>query len=117
MNKKALGEKIRRERQKFNLTQEKLAEDIDISTAYMGQIERGERGLTLDTLTAIVNRLDVTLDFLLSDSIPIKDENMYQTWSQLMAGRTEKEKQLAIDLVKTVFHHLRENNNAKGGRE
>lgn len=44
MNYKRLGERIREERLKLNLTQAQLAEAIDISDTYMGAIERGERG-------------------------------------------------------------------------
>lgn len=43
MDYKALGRRIREERLKRNLTQEQLAEAIEISNSYMGQIERGER--------------------------------------------------------------------------
>ena len=57
MEHQALGKRIREERLKLNLTQEKLAEDVNLSTAYIGQIERGERSLTLDNLIAVVNRL------------------------------------------------------------
>ena len=47
VNYELLGKRIKAERNKLNLTQEKLAEDVDISTAYLGQIERGERNVTL----------------------------------------------------------------------
>ena len=60
----ALGKRIREERLKLNLTQEKLAEDVDLSTAYIGQIERGERHITLENLVLIVNRLDITVDYI-----------------------------------------------------
>ena len=46
MNYIDLGRRIREERQKLNLTQEKLSESINVSTTYIGQIERGERGPT-----------------------------------------------------------------------
>ena len=36
----ALGKRIREERLRLNLTQEKLAEEVGVSTAYIGQIER-----------------------------------------------------------------------------
>ena len=69
MDYKRLGERIREERLRLNLTQSSLAEDIDISDTYMGAIERGERSLTLDTLVRLVNRLGVTIDYLLSDYV------------------------------------------------
>ena len=77
MEQKTLGRRIREERLKLNLTQEKLAEDVDLSMAYIGQIERGERSLTLDNLVAVANRLGVTVDYLLSDSITAKDDAEY----------------------------------------
>jgi len=49
----SLGKRIREERLKLNLTQEKLAEEVGLSTAYIGQIERGERSLTLEKLVLI----------------------------------------------------------------
>ena len=57
MEQKTLGGRIREERLKLNLTQEKLAEDVNLSMAYIGQVERGERSLTLDNLVAVANRL------------------------------------------------------------
>ena len=61
MEQQALGKRIREERLKLNLTQERLAEDVNLSTAYIGQIERGERSLTLENLVAVANRLGVTI--------------------------------------------------------
>ncbi|MEI9961448.1 MAG: helix-turn-helix transcriptional regulator [Limisphaerales bacterium] len=40
-DRKLLGEGIRKYRKAADLTQEKLAERIDINSVYMGQIERG----------------------------------------------------------------------------
>lgn len=102
----ALGQKIRRERLKLNLTQEKLAEDVGLSTTYIGQVERGERSLTLGKLVLIVNRLGVTVDYLLSDSVPPENDASYRIWNQLMQGRTESEKSLAVNMVKLIFGYL-----------
>lgn len=104
----ALGQRIRQERMKLNLTQEKLAEDVGLSTTYIGQVERGERSLTLGKLVLIVNRFGVTVDYLLSDSVEPKNDSQYRLWSQLMDGRTEDEKALAVNMVKLMFGYLDE---------
>lgn len=52
-----LGKRIKEERLRLNLTQEKLSEKVGISTAYLGQIERGERCITLDKLIPLANDL------------------------------------------------------------
>lgn len=109
MEHQALGKRIREERLKLNLTQERLAEDVNLSTAYIGQVERGERSLTLENLIAVTKRLGVTVDYLLSDSVAPESDNEYRLWSQLMNGRTADEKALAINMVKLIFGYLDEN--------
>ena len=106
MDYKKLGDRIRQERRRLGLTQSKLAEDIDISDTYMGQIERGERSLTLDTLIRLVNRLDVTIDFLLSDYVIDADENIINQLKQIIDNQSQKHKQMAVDVLKTIFAHL-----------
>ena len=101
-----LGERIRKERQRLNLTQAQLAEDIDISNTYMGAIERGERGLTLDTLIRVVQRLGVTVDFLLADSVPDSDPNIFSQFKQIVDGQPLERKQLAIKVLRTIFAHF-----------
>jgi len=105
MNCEFLGNRIREERLKLNLTQEKLSESVDISNSYMGQIERGERNVTLDTLIRIANRLSVTIDYLLKESINIDDKYVNQLM-QLMDGKTDNQKHMALDVVKIMFSHL-----------
>jgi len=109
MKQQSLGRRIREERLKLNLTQERLAEEVNLSTAYIGQIERGERSLTLENLAAVANRLGVTIDYLLSDSIVCGNDGDYRLWCQLMHGRTEAQKALAINMVKLMFGFLDEN--------
>ena len=106
----ALGGRIRQERLKLNLTQEKLAEDVNVSTAYIGQIERGERNVTLGTLLLIVHRLGVTVDYLLSNSVPSESKISYNLMLQLLNGRSEDEKMLAVNLIKLLFSHMDEKN-------
>ena len=67
MDYKRLGERIREERLRLNLTQAQLAEDIDISDTYMGAIERGERKPTLETLYRISNALSVSMSSIVAE--------------------------------------------------
>lgn len=98
-----LGQKIRKERLRLNLTQERLAEEVSLSPAYIGQIERGERGLTIENLVLLANRFTVTVDYLLSDSLVVSDESNLSLWLQLMDGRSSKEKSIAVNLLNALF--------------
>jgi transcriptional regulator with XRE-family HTH domain len=106
MDYKRLGERIREERQRLRLTQAALAEDIDISDTYMGAIERGERCLTLDTLVRLVNRLGVTVDYILADYVSNSDPIIFEQFKQITDRQPVERKQLAINLLRTIFTHL-----------
>lgn len=106
MDKVKLGKRIRDERSKTGLTQEKLAELAEVSAAYMGRIERGERNITVKTLVKIANALGTTVDYLLIDAVKIDEDALIKQWFQLTADRSDKEKQMAIDVVKVMFNHL-----------
>ena len=100
-----LGKRIRKERLRLNLPQEQLSEDIEISTAYLGQIERGERSLTLDKLVKLANRLGVTVDYLLSDSVSISPDNQTDRILQLLQDKTTEEKEMAFQVLNTIFRY------------
>lgn len=112
MDYKRLGERIREERRRLHLTQAQLAEEIDISDTYMGAIERGERSLTLDTLVRLVNRLGVTVDYLLTDSVPDTDANVLDQFKQIIDGQPMERKQLAIQVLRTIFAYFNDGEGA-----
>lgn len=69
MNFVALGKRIRQQRKMLKMTQEELAVAAEVSTSYIGHIERGIKRCSLETLVAIANTLGVTPDMLLQDSL------------------------------------------------
>lgn len=69
MNYRELGQRIRVLRQKQHMTQEQLAEKIDISASFLGHIERGSRVASLETLVKLCNVLDTNPGFLLAASL------------------------------------------------
>ena len=66
-DRKLLGDGIRKYRKLAGLTQERLAERIDINPVYMGQIERGFRVPTVDVLLRLARALKVRLCDLVSE--------------------------------------------------
>jgi transcriptional regulator with XRE-family HTH domain len=59
-----LGEAIRVERLKAGLTQEELAEKADLSLNYIGNIERAEYQITVETLAKIAKALKTNVSEL-----------------------------------------------------
>lgn len=64
-----MGKRMKYKRQTKNMNQEELAKRVQISPSYYGNIERGSRVPSVDTLVAIANALGVGTDFLLADSL------------------------------------------------
>ncbi|MCL2639065.1 MAG: helix-turn-helix domain-containing protein [Oscillospiraceae bacterium] len=60
----SIGKRIKKARQRSKITQEKLAELIDVSNIYIYYIESGKRRVSLPLLVRIAKELDVSLDDL-----------------------------------------------------
>ena len=60
-----VGERIREIREGLNMNREKFSEMIDISSVFLGQIERGERSLSIKTLSKIVKFTGASTDYIL----------------------------------------------------
>lgn len=64
-----LGNRIRAAREKKGITQEELADRINISPSHISVIERGVKTARIDTVVRIANELDVSADYLLQDLV------------------------------------------------
>lgn len=56
-----IGERLKKARLEKNLTQEQLAEQIDVSIAFLSRVERGSSHINLKRLTQICNILGIFL--------------------------------------------------------
>ena len=65
LNNFEIGERIRGVRENMLLSREKFSEMIDISDVFLGQIERGEKSLSLKTLTKIISYTGISADYFL----------------------------------------------------
>lgn len=76
MDYKLLGKRIRDERLLLRMTIEQLAEKVNKSTNYIGQIERNDGKPSLETVVDIANALGTNVDRLLKDSIEIESDDL-----------------------------------------
>ena len=68
-NTKASGARIRELRIAKNLTQDDLAEHMNVSHGYISFIESGKRGCSVDVLIALSNLFGVSLDYLVLGTV------------------------------------------------
>ena len=100
-----LGKRIRDERLLLRLTLEKVAEKIDKSINFLGQIERGEAKPSIETLVDIANALGTTVDYLLSDSVKINNNDFEREMGALLKQIDEKEKTFILDILRRYIQH------------
>jgi transcriptional regulator with XRE-family HTH domain len=62
--KSALGIRVRKLRKALKWSQERMAEACGMHWTYIGQVERGERNLTLQSIQAIAKGLNVKISDL-----------------------------------------------------
>lgn len=107
---KKLGKRIKEQRLKQHLTQEKLGEIVNVATSNISHIERATTQVSLSSLVKIANALDTTLDQLVCDSVD-SIANLYieQDISELLQGCSLAEKQIIKDILITTKKTLKEN--------
>lgn len=60
----AAGDRLRLKRTLLGFTQDEVAEKIDRAAKYYADIERGNCGMSVETLMALAKALDMSLDYI-----------------------------------------------------
>lgn len=103
MDYKKLGKRIKEERLKKSLTQEKLAELIGVTGVYISHIECASAKPSLDTLINICNALGTTPDYFLFDSIHTSREYIKDEIAVLLKPCSTEDLDLITKLIKAVL--------------
>lgn len=66
---KEIGDRIRQARMAINMSQQTLAEKLDITPSYVSNMELGKNNFTVDKLIKLTEILGVSADWLLRSNI------------------------------------------------
>lgn len=103
-----IGKNIRKFREIKKLRQEDLAEKTDLTTNYIGMIERGEKNSSLETFINILNSLGVSADMVLSDVL----DNGYKVKDSLLNEKLEKlvpeDRNRIYEVIDTMMKHSKQ---------
>ncbi len=66
-HRKLIGEAIRRHRKELELTQEKLAELVDLNPKYLGEVERGEKIISIEALLRVAKAVSTPIKEFFQD--------------------------------------------------
>ena len=93
-----IGEQIRAAREQAHLTQEQLAERIDVSVQFVSDLERGVVGISLTTLKKTCTVLGVTSDQLLFGTSTNSQSSFFEMKCKELSP---KQTFLLIEIVKS----------------
>ena len=102
MDQVAIGARIKAARERVHLTQEQLAEIIDISPTHMSVIERGVKTPKLDTFVRIANALGVSTDALLQDVVVPANESILAELSVRIGRLPQKDQERILNAIRVL---------------
>lgn len=97
-----IGDKIRERRNFLKITQENLANEIDVSASFISDIENGRRKMSLETMIKISIALKTSLDYLILDnmnSTKIKNETKIEELKNLLKPIDENNQAMFLDFI------------------
>ena len=107
LNYKDIGVRVKAERLKQRITQERLAEMAELSITHMSHIETGNTKLSLPALHKISWALGVSMDSLLCDSIAQAKEIFENELLNYTNDCDETEIRIITDTIKSLKDSLR----------
>ena len=102
----ALGKKLVNIREKLGISQEEFAFKCGLAAAHMGQLERGEKSPTLDTLQKIADGLCITVSDLLDFGSNLPASKLDSKSNKILAilqDKSDADKDKVHDMIKVLF--------------
>jgi transcriptional regulator with XRE-family HTH domain len=99
---KLIGERIKRERKGRGMTQEALAEKLDVSIGYVSQVERGITKISLDLLGAISGILGCDISSLVTGCAATNQQYLSAELVNELGSLNGRKRRLLLDFAKLL---------------
>ena len=99
---KVIGSRIKRERKQSKLSQEELAEVLNISSSFQSRMERGATKISLDMLGRIAEALNIPLSLLVTGVTDGSSHFLGDELNAIVEDFSPNEKRLLLDIAKSI---------------
>jgi len=99
---KLVGSRIKSARNRVGITQEALAEKLDVSIGYVSQVERGITKISLDLLASISAALNCDLAELVTGTAVDGEGYISKDLAQRIAALDGEKKKMLYDLLEVI---------------
>lgn len=103
LNYNIIGERLKQARIDKKLTQEKLAEKLDVSVTFLSRIERGSSFISLKRLNQICEILGVTEGEILNGASTNSSSYLSQDFNNLLKSCPADKLSLIYDIAKVII--------------
>lgn len=104
---KSIGKRIKIARIRTNMTQESVADKIGVTPQHVSNIETGNSSVSLTTLVAIANLLNVSVDELLCDTVLKSKPVFIKEADDIFKDCNEYEVRVLVDVLKATKSSMR----------
>ncbi|WP_330396663.1 helix-turn-helix domain-containing protein [Blautia sp. An81] len=104
---KSIGRRIKAARISLDMTQERLAEKVNLSPSHLSNIETGTTKVSLSTIVKLANALHVSVDSLLADSVVQSKAVFEQDIQTILSDCDDYEIRVIADIAAAAKKTLR----------
>lgn len=97
-----IGERLKKARIDKNMTKEKLAEQIDVSVAFLSRVERGTSHINLKRLTQICEILGVSEGSILNGVSSNSDNYLASEFNNILNSVSSDKQKLIYKIAKVI---------------
>ena len=103
---KMIGERLRGYRLQKGWSQEMLAEQAVLHPTYIGQLERGEKNATIESISRVTQALGISLSQLF-ENLPAQnsEQNIPAKCYQLIQQQPLRDQQQLLNILQTVLSY------------
>ena len=99
-----IGERLKKARLEKNLTQEQLAEQIDVSIAFLSRVERGSSHINLKRLTQICNILGISEGLILNVASEDSSDYLNADFKEILEKASPDKQKLIYKIAEIIVN-------------
>lgn len=100
-----VGERLKRARLEKKLTQEDLAEEMDVSVAFLSRIERRKSTVNLKRLHQLCTLLDISEGYVLSGTSEDSGEYLSEEFRSVLNKCSPEKQKLIYEVAKVIANN------------
>ena len=102
---KIIGDRLRSYRNQKNWSQEQLAEYAGLHSTYIGQLERGEKNATIESISKVAAALGVSLSTLFENISAYDTDDIPSKCYELVQKQSVKDQKYLLEILDAIVNY------------